>query len=683
MNIKYLAGIDALRAIAVLAVIVFHLDSSFLLGGFTGVDVFFVISGYVISKSLAQHTSSAFLPYILGFYKRRVIRILPALLVFLVIISLASSLFIPTAWLSVTSSKTGLGAFWGISNYMLLWYTDGYFSPQVEFNPFVHTWSLAVEEQFYLFFPFLFYIWHRFQQKKDIISFFLRSLLAILAVISLFYAVYETTANHDQAFYLLPSRFWELAAGALLFKLHQNKVSFTGAKYSASLFLGFGSLLLLLGFLYSVKEQFPFPWAIAPVLGTLLLIHGIVIKAQAEVQASAYANSDKDKLKLGLLFPLQRLLEAGVLNYIGKISYSLYLWHWGIYVLFRWTIGLDSLLKILFALLLTFAFAIASYHLIESPIRTYYSFRQGKNWKVIMLSLLIVAGSYFLADKIFKEQPALSLSVTRDKAVWYPDPQENIKLSVDDFLLQKELRGRKLFVVGDSHTMAYSTMLHEISVRLGIEVYKYPTGHCRPMNLLFSATLSDDCKNRVNNVFATIKELSNTGDIVFFASLRVNRLCDQWDIIDIDRVIRIQHNEKSKLDQKLALKQASEIIDMLTKAGLKVLIDLPKPIFKAPPFRCSDWFNQSNPICKAGMSIERQFLLEHRQSVVQSIQILKARHANVFVWDPFPVLCQGEICSAFNGNKPLFFDGDHLSGYGNQVLIPSFKKKIFNVFTAY
>lgn len=662
MKTQYLAGIDGLRAIAVLAVMAFHLDPVFLPSGFTGVDVFFVISGYVISKSLSQRSSTAFFPYLLGFYKRRVIRILPALLVFLLITSLLSTLFIPAAWLSVTSSKTGLGAFWGVSNYMLLWHTDGYFSPQVDFNPFVHTWSLAVEEQFYVFFPFLFYIWIKSQQLTTFLGFFLRSLLPSLAIISLGYAAYETTAYPDQSFYLLPSRFWELAAGALLFKLHSNNVFFDRSKYSSALFFGLGLLLLVIGFIYSEKELFPFPWAIAPVLGTLLLINGIANPAS---RPSTIHNA----------------LQSNVLGYIGKISYSLYLWHWGVYVLFRWTVGLDTLLKVLVALVLTFFLAIASYHFIESPIRDNTSFKHWRSWKVIALGLIIIGASYFISQKIFESQPMLSLSVTKDKLIWYPNAQPNIKPSANEVKLQSHFKGRKLFVVGDSHTMAYSQMLHEISVRLGIEVHKYPTGHCRPMNLLFSATQSDFCQQRTKDVFNTIKKLSTSGDIVFFASLRMNRLCDQWEVADIKGVIHRQNSREFKADQQLALQQASSIIQVLSKQGLKVLIDTPKPVFKAPPFRCSDWFNQLNPICQSGMTIKRQFLLEHQQSVIASLKSLQARHQNVSIWNPFVTLCKNDICSAFDDDKPLFFDGDHLSGHGNQVLIPSFKRKILEIFS--
>jgi peptidoglycan/LPS O-acetylase OafA/YrhL len=137
----YVPAIDGLRAIAVLAVMIYHLNSEWLPGGFSGVDVFFVISGYVVARSLSDRLSDRPLYFISGFYARRVRRILPALIICLVVTSLLTVLFIPASWLSSTTSQVGLFAFFGLSNIALVLFQDDYFSPRAEYNPFVHTWS--------------------------------------------------------------------------------------------------------------------------------------------------------------------------------------------------------------------------------------------------------------------------------------------------------------------------------------------------------------------------------------------------------------------------------------------------------------------------------------------------------------------------------------------------------------
>jgi hypothetical protein len=104
-------------------------------------------------------------------------------------------------------------------------------------------------------------------------------------------------------------------------------------------------------------------------------------------------------------------------------------------------------------------------------------------------------------------------------------------------------------------------------------------------------------------------------------------------------------------------------------------MDAPKPIFKSPPFRCSDWFNNTNPVCTAGFSIERDFLLKFREPTMTSLDVLH-KELGVFIWDPFPLLCRQAMCFAFDENKPKFFDGDHLSGYGNRLLVDSFTERL-------
>jgi peptidoglycan/LPS O-acetylase OafA/YrhL len=657
-HLDYVAGIDGLRAIAVLAVIIYHTGFfRFLSGGFTGVDVFFVISGYVISKSLAKKSLLRLSSYLSEFYKRRIIRIFPALVVCLIVTMIASTLFIPSAWLSSTNSETGLAAFFGFSNFALVWNTNGYFSPRVEFNPFLHTWSLAVEEQFYLFFPLLFHVWLKPGKKSSVYGYLSRGLLLGLAILSLAYAYFETVSNHDRAFYLLPSRFWELAAGALLFKLHSNNLCMSNSKSISSVFLVSGIFLLGIGFVYSTQDSFPFPWAIIPVFGTVLMICGVTNV------------SDK--------FVIHKFLQSSLMTYIGRISYSLYLWHWPVSVLFRWTIGFDKFEYYVIYLTVAFLLAAASYHFVEHPVRTNVYFLKQKNWKLISGGLAVICASYFIANYIDKSQATISLSVTKDHYTWYAwgyAPKEPSDVSE-----YADLVGRKLFVMGDSHTAAYRTMLKEVSSQLGIEVYTYEQGGCPIVGLLAPMSQTNDCQAFYDHTLTDVKNMAKPNDIVFFASLRMPELSDQFEVIDEATVVAKFNSEKAVENRQIALEEASQLIEAFTARGVHVLIDAPKPVLKAPPYRCSDWFNKMNPICSPGLLINREFLLKLRQPVMDSLKILESRHQNLSVWDPFFVLCENETCSAYDGGKPLFFDGDHLSAHGNRILTPSFKNKVLDI----
>lgn len=653
---SYVPGIDGLRALAVLSVILFHFNASILPGGFSGVDVFFVISGYVVSGSLAKERQSGFWHFAVNFYARRITRIYPALVVCLVFTGFLQALLVPNSWLSTTSAKTAISAFFGLSNFALIWFSDGYFSPRVEFNAFTHTWSLAVEEQFYLLFPIVFFIWMKGRDRKDVIGIFSNWLLPILLAISLLFSWYQTTAAPDHAYYLLPSRFWELACGAMLFKLHARGKLVTKSAISTSGCVIVGLTLISLGFFLSEPKSFPFPWAMMPVGGALFVIAAVT-----------------SEISKGLW--ISKILSNVFMVYVGKISYSLYLWHWPIAVIFRWTVGLDKPLTVVFAILLTTLASIFSYHVIEKPIRQSRFAISRPDWYIVSCGLMVIVASSILAIGIFKSQPYLSLSVTKDTSTWYPDSRSADSNKSPSTALP--FHGRTLYVLGDSHTGAYSAMLEELKGDQGVAVHQYSKGGCSVANLLRDA--SPECVRFIEQTVAKIRAEATPGDIVFLASLRMNRLGDQWETFDESAIVKKQQEPVSIAQRAAALLEAELLIESLEKASLTVVIDAPKPVFKSPPFRCSDWFNARNPVCDGGFVMSRRFLLEQRQPVMNSIQQLSKAHPGLVVWDPFPVLCPMEPCTAFDKNLPLFFDGDHLSGYGNRVLYPSFLSLIKSI----
>lgn len=656
LKTSYVPGIDGLRAIAVLSVILFHLNASFLPGGFSGVDVFFVISGYVVSTSLARETQTSFFKFVGNFYARRIVRIYPALVVCIVLVGFLQTLIMPSSWLSTTSNKTALSAFFGLSNFALILYNDGYFSPRVEFNAFTHTWSLAVEEQFYLLFPVVFFVWLKWRERKDAIGVFSNAILAILLTVSLFLSWHETSTTPANAFYLLPSRFWELACGAVLYKLHNIKKCIPRSSTGVSGCVSTGLILIGLGFVFSDQNFFPFPWAALSVSGALFVIAGVA------------SGSSKDSV-------VSRILDNRLTVYIGKVSYSLYLWHWPVLVIFRWTVGLEAPPEMLSALAITLAMSLTSYHLIEKPIRQSKFVVLRPDWQVITSGLAMIVICCAFTGLVFWKQPYLSLSVTKDKRNWYPESwsSEDNKTSAET----KKLYGLKLYVWGDSHVGAYSTMLRELADKQGVDVHTFHKGGCSIADLL--RPVNQECFEHYKNTLSEIKKLAAPGDIVFLASLRMNRFGDQWQSYDASDVVAKQLSAEASVQRSMALQEADTLITELEKRSLTVVMDAPKPIFKSPPFRCSDWFNSKNPICNGGLAIERQFLLDHRRQVMESLDFLKRKHPHLIVWDTFPVLCPSDICHAFDDRKPLFFDGDHLSAHGNRVLYPSFVAMLTSV----
>jgi peptidoglycan/LPS O-acetylase OafA/YrhL len=663
----YVPGIDGIRAIAVAAVMIFHMDAFPLWkGGFAGVDLFFVVSGYVISRSLAGTRELELGPYLLGFYRRRILRILPALAAMLLAITLATVLFVPASWLGRSIEGTGLSAYWGCANFRLARDEGGYFSPVTELNPFAHAWSLGVEEQFYLLFPLIFYFQSRKRGGKSTsragsIAAALADLAFIaLAAASLAFAALESRGRGAAAYYLLPSRFWELAVGTVLFRAHELGRLMPRGSSAASLLIAAGLGLAGAGFVLADRGAFPFPWALPPVIGAVLLICGTVGEG-------------------GEKSALRRLLSSPAMTYVGRLSYSLYLWHWPVATLFRWTFGFDSpLSKVLYALL-SLALAVASYRLVELPLRRSLLIKERKSLLVIAASLAIVATASLTSWRLWESRSTLSLSVTRDARVWqsgrYSGDGPERPVTGDP-----RIRGRRLFAIGDSHTAAYRTMLDIVSKRLGIEVYEYEEGDCPVAGL--QRPMDERTLAHYEAALREVRRLARPGDAVFLASLRMPSFADQFEATEVGAIARDYLGEEEARNRELALAEARGVIDSFEAAGAIVVLEAPLPVLLAPPYRCSDWFNRMNPVAANGLTVSRAFLEKLRDPTLESMAALGRSDPCLRVWDPFPVLCPGAVFSAYGRDgKPLFWDGDHLSGHGNRVLEPSFEAFLVSLWT--
>ena len=646
---------DGLRAIAVIGVVLYHLELDFLPGGFAGVDVFFVISGYVVGRSLAGYGAqdTRLRRFLADFYSRRFVRLLPALVVCLLVSSLLTVLFVPTAWLSDNIFHTGLYAYFGISNFALAYAGDTYYAARAEFNPFTHTWSLAVEEQFYLVFPIIIYVWLRYRDGDTLKAAMASRLLFVLAGGSLLWAWQISDAHSIRAFYLTVYRFWELAVGGLLFQFQSKGMLVPRSRLAADLCLAAGLLAVLGAFLFSSPTEFPFPGAVVPVVGTALAIAG----AAALEGARSW---------IGMLVSNRAMI------YVGRISYSFYLWHWPVIVLFRWTVGLGEPVRVVAALALSFALSVASYHFVESPVRRYAHRWRARNAAVLATGVLAVAAGFGLSQWMFKHQADISLSVTADRQTWYPQPWARWNPNFGEF------GGRTLFVVGDSHAGAYDSMLQLLRTDDQLTVHRYSEAGCAVVALFYE--IQERCANFTESTLAEIEATARPGDVVFLPALRTPRLATDHGASDDKAVIESMLTPGMRAMYQKALAEGDGILRRLESKSVKVVLEAPKPLFKAMPYRCADWFNASNPACSAGMEMPRAYIEDFRAPIMESIAALQAQHPELIVWDPLPVLCPTAVCSAFADGKPLFFDSDHLSAYGNRVLYPSFRALLVGLY---
>ncbi len=674
----YFAHIDGLRALAVLSVIAYHLDPSWLPGGFTGVDIFFVISGFVVSASVDRLPRVSVAAELARFYARRLLRIAPALMACLVATALFSMVFIPESWLSEASTKTGRMALFGVSNWVLVSIGQDYFSPRAEFNPYTQTWSLGVEEQFYLLFPWMFLAWRRGGAGRA----WSLGAFVLASAASLGYAWQRThVPGHEvTSFYLTTARFWQLGAGVLLYQAmtllgrrDKQGLFATGITMPAAL----RTLLVLLALvstghgLWNARPGHS-PWSdgLWPVLGTLTLL------ALLHRHVDGWAG---------------RVLSARPMVAVGRISYSLYLWHWPVLVVLRWTVGLESASAKFVAVALTFACALASYRWVELPWRT-RRLSGRSNARVVAIgvgALVLAAGGQSL---LIKSAPYASMSVvSRHPLDWYAYARGLRKEFPDCRLLASNVavagqpvrifaRGqcarpattqRQIFVMGDSHALAYNEMLRRLPVIEGGSVRMYGVAGC-PVASMQPGGQTPGCEAFFRSALEDVIVNAHAGDVLFLPGLRVPRLAEQDALFDLDVNIATLQSEQAQRERDASVAAAIALLAPVQARGVRIVFEAPKPVLKAPPYRCSDWFNRHNAVCANGMQIERAVMERYRMPALDGLHRITAALDGASVWDPLPLLCDAHSCTPTQQGRPLFFDADHLSGYGNRVLLPSF-----------
>lgn len=642
----YFPYIDGMRALAVLAVIIYHLHGQWLPGGFSGVDVFFVISGFVVTASVLKYPrEKGLFHFIAWFYSRRMQRILPALVTCLLLTSLVAAIYIPSAWLSEANIQTGKFAFFGLSNFILASTQNDYFSPRVEFNPYTHTWSLAVEEQFYLIYPLIMLLW--------ILGGIWRRIAVLLTVIavmaSIVVAWWLAKVNPTYGFYMIASRFWELGAGSLMaiFFYYRHRGDTAGDISTLEKF-GFviSIAMVVLGLVVSRADAFPFPGAILPVIGTvgvIFFLHG-------------------RELNGSLTAPLTHPLTL----YIGRLSYSLYLWHWPVFVLFRWTVGLEGGAQRGAAVLTVLILSMASYHLVERPLRYSGIFRKLPNALVALGGIAVAASGWWIASSIASNEPRISQSiVTRNAQDWYPVgdvPVEQASvcdaaLDWQDFNGAKVLRYKavncasgkeqqhSVFLIGDSHAGAYDPMMRAFVRRTGFSAYYYSNGGCPFVSFDPSRDLHNPgCMANIKVSLDDMLQRSKSGDVLFMAGLRMPRFVDQFARFDPQVTMHKIFSTEAELGRSESEIYAEDVLRKFTQKGVKVIVEAPKPVFRQVPYRCSDWFNRGNPICvdeavADTTVIQRVEFEKLRAPILSTITDLIRVNSDISIWDPVNWLC--------------------------------------------
>jgi peptidoglycan/LPS O-acetylase OafA/YrhL len=416
-SIPYRPAIDGLRAVAILPLLIFHLNHGWLPGGFVGVDVFFVISGYLItSLLLLEYEQGRF--SMLKFYQRRIARLFPAFFMVAMATVLASC-FLHTSHDFYETGVALMASALGLANVAFMRLGEAYFTPAVDAVPFLHCWSLSVEEQFYLFFPAIYrFVFLRARRWAT-------PVLAVALITSFLLCLAFTSIAPLTAFYSLPTRSWEFLTGSLLASLRASWAD--DPRYRSPLALAGLVLILTSYFVIDEKMSFPGYLAVLPVAGTALVLGGRRSPADGWVE---------------------RMLAWSPLVLIGRMSYSLYLWHWPIFSFIDYRFFLASPLFCLgLKIVLTAVLTVFSYLAIEKPGRAFLN-RPAHRWLAfggLAAAWLLI---FVLSQTIQQTQyiDASIAQVYQGGRVFHP-----------------EAKGGSIVLLGDSNASMYGHTLKDLS----------------------------------------------------------------------------------------------------------------------------------------------------------------------------------------------------------------------------
>jgi peptidoglycan/LPS O-acetylase OafA/YrhL len=652
---SYRPDIDGLRALAVLPVVFYHAGLG-LTGGFVGVDVFFVISGFLITSLIQQDLHRGRFT-LAGFYERRIRRIFPALFAVIAACFVAAwLLFLPPEFKLFAKSAITTALF---SSNILFFLQSGYFDSEALLKPLLHTWSLAVEEQFYILFPLILMALHSVSRGRLLLT------LSLLCAASFAASSYSASAYPEAGFYLMPMRFWELAVGALL-ALAGTQLRLA-EKMSALAAAAGVAMILVAVFHFDVTTPFPGFAALLPCAGALLIL------------LAGWSSN-----------PASRVLAAGPFVFIGKISYSLYLWHWPVLVFAQYRLGrllgpAESAVAVTASLILAFL----SWRYVEQPFRQKRLLAERRQLfagAVAAIAVTVAAGLVVVArDGMPSRLPGEVQRI-------YQSAERNAHFTSDECFADAkgngataaDIRAGRLCIIGppkgpapsfllwgDSHAGAVLPALETPAKEHGLRGYFVGRSSCLPLidYQISSAHKGNQRRCREANL-ATL-------DLIRSARIKTVFLVGRWPrevlgaeygnegtFFDPNRPYQI-HNRSALVRHGL-----DRTLAALAAMGTRAIVvqDVPEIGYDVP-----------HGLALAGMrGVEANIapslrtVMGREHTARELVRETAARHGAVVI-DPLPSLCGPERCMVQDGDVPLYSDSDHLSTAGAARLVPLFR----------
>ncbi|WP_053060010.1 acyltransferase family protein [Burkholderia pyrrocinia] len=639
----YRPDIDGLRALAVLSVVVFHYGFA-LDGGFIGVDIFFVISGFLVGGQIydaARHGTFSYR----RFYVRRAKRIVPALLVVLAC-TFVAMLLVATPRELAAFGRDAVASVLSVSN-VTLWQSIDYFRPVSQYNPLLMTWSLAIEEQFYIAAPAIIALLSKLAPRR------LVGAIVLLIVLSLTASIAEMTRHPSTAFYLIPFRAWELAAGTLLAVLNAHRASPDSPADRATA----QNVLSLVGLAciafpllrYDAATPFPGAAAITPVAGTVFLL----------ASPRAFVN----RVLLG--HPLAR--------WFGLLSYSLYLWHWPVISIARLVSETEPSAAVRGALLLlSIALAWLSLVYVEMPFRA--SRPQRERTVLVRYAGVMTAGALVFASSVFAhgypQRWPERFVAAEAQSVPAPDPclvpYGVTRPNRSARCASAGTTGVDIALVGDSHAAALAPGLRRIAAERGFGFAQLTKSSC-PFLIGVSRRV-DIAPRNVGEcaAFNTAALAQVAGD----PRIRTVVIAGYWEAGLRDDGAYTALGQPSADRARLLAFGLANAVTRLREAGKSVVIVRDVPFINVPPIKrlagCLNGIRQRvnglsrDPLACSSIAVDQTDLDTRGNRVLDTV----ATQTSTVLADPVKTLCDAHRCRFFADNQMLYIDQQHLSAGG-------------------
>ena len=669
----YRPDIDGLRAVAVLLVVAYHAGVPGLTGGYIGVDVFFVISGYLVTRLMLDEYASTSRVDLLAFWSRRIRRIIPALVSMLAIVAVAGT-FVLLPWEQRDLLNSARTAVLSIANFHFHGLSGGYFSSDIEMQPLLHTWSLGVEEQFYFFWPIVLSLLMARGRR------WAATITPLVLIGSFAASVWGVASSPAAAFYLPWFRVWELLIGAIL-AIGGSKMVIRRGHTPIALF-GI-TLIVTAAVAYDSSTQFPGTAALLPTIGTALVIGA------------------------GPESSINRVLAVRPLRGIGLVSYSWYLLHWPALVLVRIATQTESVARDVFVAVATLPLAIASWWLIERRFRT--PRRRSAHEKKLVLAtgittiIVVAVASTATMPRQLQAQPNDPVSsvvvetttpITVDdnrtpttaptEIDWsqHLDLLESSRAVPDlpctDHVLPMPFDpacrlvdgDSSLVLIGDSHAASIAPVFVDTATRHGWGLVLASQPRCPvvpDVKVLVCDASYDDCTWWVRDVLDDIVDHADHVKAVVVTARSAYYFPGHGLASDTMCSADLQVNGRVASDDEAAAVWKSGL-DLLatTLAGhsipLVIVHDVPE-LERWP----SDCLTRRNPV---ECSVERAKAEAYARSARVAERSVAGTHSNVSIVDPFAVLCDDERCRPTHDTTIIYRDDHHLTPSGSRLLGP-------------